>query len=352
MDAPTNKEERLARKAAKAAKKAEHQETEGRNGHDTESAQQESGAEPRLTNKEERLARKAAKAERKEAKAQKRKEREPEEEGAQNGAPDGAHDAEAHMTNKEKRLARKAAKQAESDAPAHLEEPAEANEGPVLSHKDQRKRRKMEKRPREAVPERRAPARSEFAVWIGNLSFRTTSDDLRAWLEENGVVGISRINMPAGPRRDEHNKGFAYVDLPSADAITHATSLSESFLGGRRLLIKDGSDFRGRPGLDTTAVTGDNKSGLTKSAQKILHAQKNPAGPTLFMGNLSFETTEDEIRLLFEGAAEWRQSQARDAGEETPATGAGIRRIRMGTFEDTGKCKGCVYADQIRIRRL
>lgn len=286
------------------------------------------------TNKERRLARKAAKAEAAAAErpeAPKRKDPETEEEPA--------------LTNKEQRLARKAAKKAEAEQPTE-EQPAEAEgDSAPLSHKEQRKRRKLEKQggsvPPPAAP--RARTRSEFSVWVGNMSFRTTSEDLRAWLEEHGVEGISRIHMPQGARRDEHNKGYAYVDLPSADAVSRAVALSETHVGGRPLLIKDGSDFRGRPGLDAAAASADGKTGLTKTAQKILHAQRHPAGPTLFMGNLSFETTEDEIRLLFEGNAERRHMQAHDGDE--PAPGAGIRRIRMGTFEDSGKCKGFAFVD-------
>lgn len=240
---------------------------------------------------------------------------------------------------------------------------------------------------------------------------------------------------------------FAYVDLPSSEAVTRAVSLSESHLDGRRLLIKPGNDFAGRPALPDislpgTGAKGDDevampgkqgKTGLTKTAQRILRAQKNPAAPTLFMGNLSFETTEDNIKEMLERAARAREAwkkggadgsddedsddgnrrgkkgkgkgKARssdsakpedgakededsgsgsdsesDSGDESESEsdeqsedenedgekkskkmaakakgerkpkkeasdgprGAGIRKIRMGTFEDTGKCKGCV----------
>ena len=47
---------------------------------------------------------------------------------------------------------------------------------------------------------------------------------------------------------------FAYVDLPSEDQVERCVALSESQLGGRNLLIKSGTDFRGRPGLDPTAA--------------------------------------------------------------------------------------------------
>ncbi len=138
--------------------------------------------------------------------------------------------------------------------------------------------------------------------------------------------------MPKGARRAEMNKGFCYVDLPSKDMLTAALNLSEQPLDGRKLLIKDGKDFGGRPEINglslgiarglPSAMTnlhaskdGDEgeadgeeqgeaggeeekeegrkgKTGLTKTAQKILRAQKNPPSMTLFLGNLSFNTTE------------------------------------------------------------
>lgn len=40
---------------------------------------------------------------------------------------------------------------------------------------------------------------------------------------------------------------FAYVDLKTQEARDAITSRSEQVLDGRRLLIKNGSDFTGRP---------------------------------------------------------------------------------------------------------
>ena len=77
----------------------------------------------------------------------------------------------------------------------------------------------------------------------------------------------------------------------------------------------------------------------TKTAQKILRSQKQPAGPTLFLGNLGFETTEEAIRTLF---TQHRELKVVAEDEEKKPADKWIRKIRMGTFEDSGKCKGCV----------
>ncbi|CAO1618962.1 unnamed protein product [Parajaminaea phylloscopi] len=403
------------------------------------------------------------------------------------------------LTNKERRKAKQAEKRKRNeDGPAEQtsvateaagqsavestaeqtqntgEEEADA-EVEALSHKERRKRRKMEKQgivppaaaaaqtdqrpggpPREGLPDR-----SRYSVWVGNLAFSTTTQRLQAWLHEREIFGISRINMPIGARKHEYNKGFAYVDLPTEEAVTAAVALSEDHLDGRRLLIKSGSDFRGRPALDPAlaalasqipsapsgaddvdgsarssgqvdagALGATGKTGLTKTAQKILRSQKNPAGPTLFIGNMSFNSTQEGLHELFEASAKardaWRKpskeekraekralkakrqaeknrlrkakaddgdssssdsedgasvsaesdsdsdadsEEEEDAEEEegedsekpsgetskaaqkpkTPKAnvirGAGIRKVRMGTFEDSGKCKGFAFVD-------
>ena len=104
----------------------------------------------------------------------------------------------------------------------------------------------------------------------------------------------------------------------------------------------------------TITLNGVKKS-LSKSAQKILKNQKQPPAPTLFFGNLSFDTTEDSIRELLEahrekGRQKERSKEEKGDGKEEPW----IRKVRLSTFEDSGKCKGCVcvygaYAYQITI---
>ena len=80
---------------------------------------------------------------------------------------------------------------------------------------------------------------------------------------------------------------------------------------------------------------------MSKTAQKILRSQKQPPGPTLFLGNLGFETTQDSIREML--SAHRNVPPAGDDAEKTSAQpDKWIRKIRLGTFEDSGKCKGYV----------
>jgi hypothetical protein len=161
---------------------------------------------------------------------------------------------------------------------------------------------------------------------------------------------------------------FAYVDFATPEAKTLAIALSESPLTGRKLLIKDGpqtysypfwrlthsltigDNFEGRPAAIAGATTFSDPTIAhqthSKTAQKILRAQKQSPAPTLFFGNLGFETTDTSIRELLE-AHRFIKKQGKDAPTEV---GVGdkpkdvwIRKVRMGTFEDSGLCKGYLF---------
>ncbi|VEU20382.1 DEKNAAC101373 [Brettanomyces naardenensis] len=192
--------------------------------------------------------------------------------------------------------------------------------------------------------------RTKYGVWIGNLSYETTKEDLIAFLvaksadiegekdDESGEEGeevekeeeeveegegeeaesliddtklskifesdILRINMPS---KGKINKGFAYVDFRTAAQQQAAVSLSELNLNGRDLLIKKSDSYEGRPA-------------------RTFAASHNPPSKILFVGNLPFDITEDQLKEQFMHCGE-------------------ITRVRMATFEDTGKCKGFAFID-------
>ncbi|EJF61110.1 hypothetical protein DICSQDRAFT_161593 [Dichomitus squalens LYAD-421 SS1] len=257
--------------------------------------------------------------------------------------------------------------QSESDDSdsSHDTEPDAEEEEPVLSRAERRRQKKKEERAAKKsatvangdgskkgkekvqntadLPPSKVSKRQN-SVWVGNLSFKTTPALLRSFFE--GVGEITRIHMPTkmahgGPdgKPRKENRGFAYVDFATPDAKAVAITMSEKPLEGRRLLIKDGDDFAGRPATAATdgaeAPGGAKTTGLTKTAQKILSVQKQPPGPTLFLGNLGFDTTEDSIRELL----------VSHRATDPLAEDKWIRKIRLGTFEDSGKCKGWAFVD-------
>ncbi|KAJ4479105.1 hypothetical protein J3R30DRAFT_3657179 [Lentinula aciculospora] len=246
------------------------------------------------------------------------------------------------------------------------------DDAPALSHAERRRQKKKEKlaarRDKELVlpPSKKrkidsikeavdSATKRQNSVWVGNLSFKTTADALRKFFD--GVGEITRINMPmkaaTRPNMPAENRGFAYVDFATADSKITAIALSERPLVGRKLLIKDGDDFAGRPAAPNVEESLGGKT-HSKTALKILRAQKQPPAPTLFVGNLPFETTDDDIRQLLDAHRKKPKKGPEDGKEEGGEIEKGkeekeeenwIRRIRLGTFEDSGLCKGFGFVD-------
>ncbi|CCH43325.1 RNA-binding protein [Wickerhamomyces ciferrii] len=166
-----------------------------------------------------------------------------------------------------------------------------------------------------------------IGVWIGNLSFDTTKDDLIRFItlktqdlpehsdelsedepvkvEEKNIV---RVNLPTQGRDSKKIKGFAYIDFSTKNHQRSVINLSEQQLNGRNLLIKNSDSFEGRPNKEEAQLS------------------KNPPSRILFVGNLSFDTTEEMLHRQFVHCGE-------------------LIKIRMATFEDSGKCKGFAFLD-------
>ncbi|AJT05333.1 Nop13p [Saccharomyces cerevisiae YJM1304] len=164
---------------------------------------------------------------------------------------------------------------------------------------------------------------NKYGVWIGNLSFDTTKDDLVRFFiaktkdnedEKSRVTeqDITRLSMPRVAAKNSNamkNKGFCYMFFKNIEQMKAVLELSESHLNGRNMLIKDSENYSGRPDKDD-----------------LVAMSKNPPSRILFVGNLSFDVTDDLLRKHFQHCGD-------------------IVKIRMATFEDSGKCKGFAFID-------
>ena len=177
--------------------------------------------------------------------------------------------------------------------------------------------------------------RGEHGVWIGNLRFTVTPTELKEWLVSNsgGVIteeAITRMKLPLvkEPGRDKSakptNKGFAYVDFSDIGPKVAAIALSETEYGGRKLLIKDSTSFEGRPKKEpepaAAGAGAQGKNGKLQDQQDAFNKDAN-ASRKIFVGNMSFQTKEEDVWRNFEKCGE-------------------IEFVKVATFEDTGKCKG------------
>lgn len=178
-------------------------------------------------------------------------------------------------------------------------------------------------------------ARSEHGIWVGNLPFTVSAAELKQWLVDNsgGVItneSITRLKLPMSRdpnTRDKSqkpaNRGFAYVDFVDMSTKVAAIALSETELQHRKLLIKDSTSFEGRPAKakEPEPVEAGTAGGPNGQKQNNKQEVDPNASRKIFVGNMSFQTTEEDVRRNFEkcGEIEW---------------------VKVATFEDTGKCKG------------
>jgi RNA recognition motif-containing protein len=208
--------------------------------------------------------------------------------------------------------------------------------------------------PAEAAPtyqRDRAPASTDSSppeartIWVSNIPWNTTPDALSQLFSQCGEVARVRlVRDKAG-----HSKGFAYVEFVRQEAARAALGLTDLSLSGRPLLIQPAGRKAqldaSRSSSDTTLQPPDihrpsgsqpqsppqtqqehlaepqteaEQSRAPKEAQagqaarKAQRQEQDVAGQdsrkkrraysdsrTIFVSNLSFDTTEDDLRRLF-----------------------------------------------------
>jgi RNA recognition motif-containing protein len=84
-------------------------------------------------------------------------------------------------------------------------------------------------------------------LYVGNLSFRTTQDQLRAAFEQDGrkVVEVKMVT----DRETGQPRGFAFVEMgSSADAMAAISALDGQDLDGRTLKVNEAQERSGGGG--------------------------------------------------------------------------------------------------------
>jgi RNA recognition motif-containing protein len=74
-------------------------------------------------------------------------------------------------------------------------------------------------------------------IYVGNLSYNTTEDDLRKMFETHGAVDRANLAMDRATGR---GRGFGFVEMPDDTAARNAIeSLNETELDGRKLMVNE-----------------------------------------------------------------------------------------------------------------
>jgi RNA recognition motif-containing protein len=82
-------------------------------------------------------------------------------------------------------------------------------------------------------------------IFVGNLPFRATEDELRESFEAYGAVDSARIVMD---RETNRSRGFAFVEMPNENEAQEAIrALDGADLGGRNLKVNEARPREDRP---------------------------------------------------------------------------------------------------------
>lgn len=117
-------------------------------------------------------------------------------------------------------------------------------------------------------------------IWVGNLSWNVDDDWLRTEFEGYGEVVSARVQMD---RASGRSRGFGYVEFKDAAVAQAAVNDKSKEIDGRTPRI-DIAPPRSAPDQ-------------TKRA-KAFNDQKSEPSSILFVGNLSFDATEDGYVLF------------------------------------------------------
>ncbi|MFZ0009536.1 MAG: RNA-binding protein [Steroidobacteraceae bacterium] len=76
-------------------------------------------------------------------------------------------------------------------------------------------------------------------IYVGNLPFTTTDEELRTLFSQHGTV--ESVSLPTD-RETGRPRGFAFVEMSQADASRAIQSLNGKDLGGRPLRVNEAED--------------------------------------------------------------------------------------------------------------
>ena len=154
---------------------------------------------------------------------------------------------------------------------------------------------------------------SSRTIFVGRLSWNVDNDWLKSEFEECGEVIAARVQMD---RNTGKSRGFAYVEFADLTSVEKALQLS-------------GKEIDNRP-VNVDRSTNNKASGGQGNAGEARRAaygdETNPPSSVLFVGNLSWDASEDSLWEVF---AEYGD----------------VKSVRVPTDRESGKVKGFGYVE-------
>lgn len=197
--------------------------------------------------------------------------------------------------------------EAENNAEDGLEDDAEFVQKDTKIAKKEKKLEK--KRKRTIVDEARDIINDSRKLCLRNVSFDALEKDLEKFFEKCGKLSHNEII-----KRNERSRGIAFVQFETEEGAKKALELNDTEFMGRNINISVAQPFQKRIKEDS-------------HEQKELSMKNCPKDcKTIFIGNLSFDATIDDINEFF-----------KDCGN--------IKATRVITSKETGESRGFGYVE-------
>jgi nucleolin len=146
----------------------------------------------------------------------------------------------------------------------------------------------------------------KFEAFVKSLPFTTTTEEITKHFSDCG--NVENVNLLKG--RGGRSKGVAFVRFNNNESLQKAIQKNNTDFGGRTLVVEAAAPREQRP------------DGQRERRPRV---EGNVNSNSIFVGNLSYTTTEQSLRSIFEGAGE-------------------IKAIRIATdFE--GRARGFAHVD-------
>jgi RNA recognition motif-containing protein len=86
--------------------------------------------------------------------------------------------------------------------------------------------------------------KSMTTIYVGNLPFSATEQDVRSLFEQHGnVQSVKLVN----DRETGRPRGFGFVEMPTSDAQTAIQHMNGFQMGGRPLRVNEAREREARP---------------------------------------------------------------------------------------------------------
>ncbi|CAD0096879.1 unnamed protein product [Aureobasidium mustum] len=233
---------------------------------------------------------------------------------------DSSSDSSDSESEDEKPAAAKDTSDSDSDSSDSDSSDSDSEEE-VKKTEEPSKKRKAEEAPAASSKKVKVTAEGQFGepskvLFVGGLSWNVDEDWLSKEFEEFSPVSVRVITHADSGR----SKGFSYVEFADVDAATEA------------LNAKHGTDLDGRTLKCDFSTPRDNsnrsydKNQVGARANAFGDKQQGAPSTTLFVGNVSFNTTTDSLTGYF-------------------SEFGSINSIRLPTDRETGAPKGFGYVE-------